>query len=135
MAHILLVEDEPDTRYALAQVLGSVGHKIVEADSAVGASRLLAEREVDLVVCELQLANDQAAHILEEARRHTPRLDTIVICGGGLARSSRNNVAAARTLGAAAILQKPFDSDTLIAVTDNLLEEHRDRHLEPVAGG
>lgn len=135
MAHILLVEDEPDTRYALAQVLSSVGHKVVEADSAAGASELLAERDVDLLVCELQLANDQAMHILAEARQRTPRLDTIVICGGGYARSARNNVAAARTLGAAAILQKPFDSDTLIAVADNLLEEHRDRHLEPAAPG
>jgi CheY-like chemotaxis protein len=108
MAHILLVEDEPDTRYALAQVLSDAGHDIVEADSAADAAPLLEEQDFDLLICELQLAHNQS-----------PRLDVIGICGGGLARSA-HHVAAAKAAGAVAILQKPFDSETLVAAAARL---------------
>ena len=119
MAHILLVEDEPDTRYALAQVLSNAGHDIVEADSAADAAPLLEEQDFDLLICELQLAHDQAAAILERASRQIPRLGVIGICGGGLARSA-HHIAAAKAAGAVAILHKPFDSETLVAAAERL---------------
>ena len=124
MAHILLVEDEPDTRYALAQVLSSAGHEIVEAGSAADAAQLLAGADVDLLVCELQLSGGQAPGILDEARKRKPRLDVIAICGGGLAGSARH-VEAARAAGVAAVLHKPFDSETLVAVAEHLLGHGR----------
>jgi CheY-like chemotaxis protein len=122
MAHILLVEDEPDTRYALAQVLSNAGHDIVEADSAADASPLLEEQEFDLLICELQLAHDQASRILDQARRQTKRPGMIAISGGGLAGSARH-VATAKALGVAAILHKPFDSETLVAAAQRLSED------------
>jgi DNA-binding NtrC family response regulator len=124
MAHILLVEDEPDTRYALAQVLSSAGHDIVEADSADDAAELLAQKDVDLLVCELQLSHGQAPGILDEVRKRNPTLDVIAICGGGLAGSARH-VEAARAAGVAAVLHKPFDSETLVAVAEHLLNGGR----------
>jgi len=125
MANILLVEDEPDTCYALAQVLSSAGHDIVEADSAPDAAERLAEQDFDLLVCELQLSHGQASEVLDHARQQTPRPRVIAICGGGLAGSAQH-VAAAKALGAAAILQKPFDSETLIAAARLLSEARKD---------
>jgi DNA-binding NtrC family response regulator len=119
MAYILLVEDEPETRYALAQVLRDAGHDVDEADSAADAAPLLEEQDFDLVICELQLAHDQAAIILEQARRHTPRVGVIGIYGGGLAGSA-HHVATAKAAGAVAILHKPFDSETLVAAAARL---------------
>jgi len=125
MANILLVEDEPDTCYALAQVLSSAGYDIVEADSAPGAARRLAEQDFDLLVCELQLSHGQASTILDQARQRSPRPRVIAICGGGLAGSAQH-VAAAKALGAAAVLHKPFDSDTLIAAARLLSDARTD---------
>jgi CheY-like chemotaxis protein len=119
MAQILLVEDEPETRYALAQVLSNAGHDISEADSAPSAARLLARQEFDLLICELQLSHGQASAILDQAHRQPHRPTVIAICGGGLAGSAQH-VANAKALGATTILHKPFDSETLIAATQCL---------------
>src|SRR5277367_1101670 len=94
MANILLVEDEPDTRYALAQVLSSADHDIVEADSAPDAAERLAEQDFDLLVCELQLSHGQASEVLDQARQRTPQPRVIAICGGGLAGSAQHVTAA-----------------------------------------
>jgi DNA-binding NtrC family response regulator len=121
MAHILLVEDEPETCYALAQVMNDAGHALTEADSAASAGRLLAEYKFDLLICELQLAHGQAPAILAEAQRRAPRLGLVAIGGDGLAGSARD-MAQATALGAAAILHKPFESETLLAAIERVLD-------------
>lgn len=121
MATILVVEDEPEIRYALSRVLVSAGHEVTEVERAEDCALLLNEQRFDLMICDLQLAHDQARQVLAQARPQAAELAVLAITGGGLAASA-SNVERAKALGASVILHKPFDSETLIAVAERLLE-------------
>jgi two-component system cell cycle response regulator len=120
MARILVVEDEPETRYALTQVLSGRGHRLVEADGAAATVERLGEQAFDLLICDLHMAHGQGVAVLAEVRRQRPDLEVLAIAGGGLA-GGIDRIAQAKALGATVILHKPFDSETLIAAAERLL--------------
>lgn len=121
MARILLIEDEPDTSYALAQVLGTAGHEVDEVDSATSGLERLADQTYDLVICDLQLSHGQAPTLLRAASEAAPAPVVVAVAGGGLA-GAKEQVRQARALGAQAVLYKPFESDTLLGMVEGLLD-------------
>jgi len=86
MARILLIEDEPDTSYALTAVLCGAGHDVDTADGVGSALERLADQPYDLMVCDLQLAHNQASVVLAAAQ--TADLGAVAISGGGLAAAA-----------------------------------------------
>jgi DNA-binding response OmpR family regulator len=119
MARILLIEDEPDTSYALTQVLGGAGHDVDAVDAIGSARERLDTQTYDLMICDLQLAHGQAAALLAAAR--STELDAIAISAGGLATSA-DQLRTAKALGAAGVLHKPFETETLLAAVARVLE-------------
>ena len=118
MARILLVEDEPDTSYALTAVLGGAGYDVDTADDVESALERLADQSYDLMVCDLQLAHNQASVVLAAAQ--TAELGAVAISGGGLAAAA-DQLRQAKALGAAGVLYKPFESETLLATVERVL--------------
>jgi DNA-binding NtrC family response regulator len=121
MARILLIEDEPDTSYALTQVLSGAGHDVDEADSAESGLERLADQAYDLMICDLQLAHGQAPALLEAAREAASWTAAVAVSGGGLA-GAIEQVRQAKALGAAGVLHKPFESETLLTVVERVLD-------------
>ncbi|MBV8170040.1 MAG: response regulator [Alphaproteobacteria bacterium] len=119
MARILLIEDEPDTSYALTAVLNGAGYDVDTADGAESALERLADQPYDLMVCDLQLAHNQASAVLAAAR--TAELDAVAISGGGLAAAA-DQLRQAKALGAAGVLYKPFETATLLATVERVLD-------------
>jgi DNA-binding NtrC family response regulator len=72
------------------------------------------------MICELQLAHDQAPALLAAARQ-TPGLAVIAIGGGGLA-GAQDQIRRATAQGARGVLHKPFETDTLLAVVERVLD-------------
>jgi DNA-binding NtrC family response regulator len=118
MARILLIEDEPDTSYALTQVLVGAGHAVDTDDGAASALERLGDRPYDLMICDLQLAHNQASALLAAAR--AAALDVVAISGGGLATSA-DQLRQAQALGAAGVLHKPFETETLLTAVERVL--------------
>jgi CheY-like chemotaxis protein len=54
---ILLVEDEPESRYALARILRHHGYDVMEAADGDEALGLLAKSQFDLVITDLVMPN------------------------------------------------------------------------------
>jgi two-component system KDP operon response regulator KdpE len=52
---VLVIDDEPPIRRFLRTSLGASGYRIVEAEDAAGAMRLLASEKPDLVILDLGL--------------------------------------------------------------------------------
>ncbi len=133
MAHLLVIDDEPETRYAISQVLASAGHTVDEAADGWNADRMMAARAYDGIICDLLLPNGIGLHLIRAARRLMPRVAVICVTGDGLAASA-DHAARAKALDATAILRKPFDFDTLLDVVEQSLNP-TDEPAHPAISG
>ena len=105
MSRVLVVDDEPAIRFALAEMLGDRGHDVVEVASGDQALPHLAD--VDVVVTDLAMPGLDGLGLLREARRRVPGLPVIVLT----ARGSEKSAVEAMRAGAEDYLTKPFDVD------------------------
>ena len=126
MPRILLIDDDALLRRMLRLTLESLGHTVDEAaDGDEGLARFGAEPP-DLVLTDLIMPGKEGMETIIELRRDYPDVKVIAMSGG------RSGVIeflkAARLLGAAAILQKPFTTEVLAAAIATAL-------APPAAGG
>ena len=104
---VLLVEDEPDVRELTAEHLRDFGYRVLEADNAAAALRLVqAGTHIDLLLTDFGLPGGMNGRQLAEAvlQRHVG-LPVIVITG----------YAAGEPMRGMEVLRKPFE---LAALTD-----------------
>ncbi len=114
MARILIVDDEPETRYALSRVLDSAGHEVLDASTAQDALDRIESTDVDAVLCDIHLPDDGGVTLVAEVARRYPGVAVVAIARSGLAASARQLDRAQRS-GAVEVLHTPFDGDTLVA--------------------
>ncbi|WP_460448522.1 response regulator [Alsobacter sp. SYSU BS001988] len=55
MRHILVVEDQPDNRQILRDLLGAAGYELTEAENGRDALEAVAQRRPDLILMDIQL--------------------------------------------------------------------------------
>src|SRR5260370_7271648 len=61
---VVVVDDEPPIRRFLRTSLGASGYRIVEAEDAAGAARLLAGEKPDLVILDLGLPDKSGLELI-----------------------------------------------------------------------
>ena len=66
---VLVIEDDPDRRKALTELVGGVDVKVVAADSREAAFAELDSRSFDCVVLDLGLADGEGFGVLEKVKR------------------------------------------------------------------
>jgi signal transduction histidine kinase/CheY-like chemotaxis protein len=108
MAHILVVDDDPDVRWITAEDLREIGYVVTEADSGHAAIAIF-ERDdpCDLMVVDLVMAGLSGVDTVRLARRIRP--DLRVLYSSGYADMSRFE----QDIGNEVLLKKPFRLDTL----------------------
>ncbi len=112
-ATILVVEDEPSIQELIAASLQHSGHKVLRADSAEDAMRLVNETLPDVVLLDWMLpgiSGIQYARSLRSAER-TRDLPIIMLT----ARSEEHDKVAGLDAGADDYLTKPFSPRELLA--------------------
>ncbi|MEI7530162.1 MAG: response regulator, partial [Elusimicrobiota bacterium] len=67
MARILIVDDEPDMRLAVRNVLKLRGHDVMEAGDGPAALEILAGEDVDLMLLDIRLPGMDGIEVLEKA--------------------------------------------------------------------
>jgi DNA-binding NtrC family response regulator len=110
MATVLVVDDDAGIRESAALALRKAGHRVLEADSASAALRLLREHRADVVVSDIYMPGEDGLVLLQAVaeRRDPPRVILIT------ARGSVETTALAHRIGAFDYLAKPFDLEQLI---------------------
>ena len=84
--HILLVEDNDDTRILLARLLEREGHRIQaagscqEADSAVKNASM---EPFQVLISDLDLPDGSGLEVVQRAKAHTPKMKAIALSGYG----------------------------------------------------
>ncbi len=121
MASILLVDDNNALRTVLRRCLVEAGHEVVDASDGEAGSRLYHQQPTDLVICDLYMPHKDGLELIPELRR-AGGTRIIAISGEGLTGFG-SLLPIARTLGAALVLQKPFDGATLLAAVETVLAE------------
>ena len=109
MPHLLIVEDEPTTSWALAEGLSDDGFTVDTFRSAEEALAWLERNDGDLVITDLRLpglGGLELARKLSRGRRARP---VIVLTAEGGAETARE----LRRAGVADVFPKPFHIDAL----------------------
>lgn len=122
MAHVLLIEDDPDVAQLLESVLEKHGHAVTcVGDGAAGLAKMDGILPPpDIVITDILMPVQEGIETIMAIRRTNNVLPIIAISGGG--RTKRLDfLKTAEKLGANAVLAKPFRPVDLIQMIDKLL--------------
>lgn len=108
MSHVLIVEDDRDTRTMMAAWIGTQGYAVSQAGSLQEARAKLAAHEPDLVLLDLHLPDGSGLALLRDAKG-APACDVVLITGYATLDTSIE----AMRLGAVDYLLKPVSSQQL----------------------
>ncbi|MFO0759686.1 MAG: response regulator [Byssovorax sp.] len=121
-AHILLAEDDREMRSLIAAQLRDDGHHVIETQDGMQLIRAATRFEAamlpfDLLITDIRMPGWSGLEALDHLRRAGMALPVIVMTAFGDARLH----ALAKDLGAAVVLDKPFDLDALRVAVAKLL--------------
>jgi CheY-like chemotaxis protein len=117
-ARILVAEDDPELRCLLASSLREDGYEVVEAENSIELLQRLEpaflrstvtsiRREFDLVISDIHMRWFSALAVLTPFRKRDPVTPLILIAS----LEDEVTLDEARSLGAAAVIEKPVDLD------------------------
>jgi CheY-like chemotaxis protein len=117
---ILVIEDDPIMREALADWLKAAGYGVrTAADGSAGLAAVKAAPPA-LVVTDIHMPGTNGATVISELKQHYPQV--VVIAISGLFNSGHGlDADAAIALGAARALAKPFKRADLLRALAELL--------------
>ena len=110
MPRILIVDDEPDMRLAVRNVLKLRGYEISEAGDGPSALEMARENRPDLVLLDIRLPGMDGIEVLEGLKKIDETLPVVMITGYGHIQSAVDVM----KLGASEYLQKPFENAQLV---------------------
>lgn len=107
---VLVVDDEPPIRRLLRTSLAAAGYRVVEAEDAASAMRLLAAEKPDLLILDLGLPDQSGLELITEVRK-TSSVPIVVLS----ARHDERSKVEALDRGADDYVSKPFGMAELAA--------------------
>ena len=121
MAHILIVEDTPDFRLMMREILETAGHQVAEAENGSGAIRQLEHGRYDLIVTDVVMPESDGIELIRTLARQGVTIPIVAVSGGGRNLPAAVSLALTEAAGAHRTLFKPFRAAELIATVDELL--------------
>jgi signal transduction histidine kinase/CheY-like chemotaxis protein len=115
---VLLVEDDPDNREAMAALLGLGGFEVTSADCGVAGVRAFAGEHFDLVLTDLGLPDMDGWQVAREIKQNAPATPVALITGWGL-NLDRDEI---RRRGVDLLVKKPLDPHGFLGEIENLLQ-------------
>jgi CheY-like chemotaxis protein len=116
---VLLVEDDPDIRDIVQDVLEAEGYDVVPASHGRQALEFLSgareSERPDLVILDMMMPLVDGRHVLEAIRNNQLMSSVPVVVMSAVAHE--------KPAGAAAFLRKPFSLDTLFDAVHTLVDE------------
>jgi len=120
MAVILIVDDNDDSRWVLAQVVGRERHQILEARDGHEAVELFRARRPDVVLLDLYMPEQDGFDTLRILRREFPK-SRIIAVSAGWSIGGKDGLRLARELGADLTIRKPIDIEAVRTAVSELL--------------
>jgi len=118
MIRILIIDDDMETRSILEQTLTSVGYDVCTVSDGKEGLAELSIQPADLILTDLFMPNQDGLETITEIRKRFPQSPIIAMSGGSIV--SQSMLAVAKQLGAARVLEKPFDIETLLYTVETV---------------
>lgn len=122
MKTILIIEDNPEIRENLSEILELDGYKVLSAaDGLEGAS--MAKKELpNLILCDIMMPNLDGYGVLHTLSRNpdTMRIPFIFLT----AKAEKIDIRKGMSLGADDYIVKPFDETDLLTAVENRLKKY-----------
>jgi DNA-binding NtrC family response regulator len=118
---ILIVDDEPSLRRALARLLLSRGMAVITADDGAKAMQVLSEQQVDVALVDLMMPQVDGLQLLEHVKAHHAEVEVIIMTAFADVETAVKAVRA----GAYHFLTKPFRSNDEVVLTVSKAVERR----------
>ncbi|MBW3625242.1 MAG: response regulator [Armatimonadetes bacterium] len=107
---VLIVEDEPDARMMLAEVLEVSGYPVLEAGTCRAALERMEEQPVALAIIDLRLPDGDGLDLMRELKEINPDLVPIITTGNATLQTAVE----ALNQGVYAYLLKPYEPQALL---------------------
>lgn len=120
MARILVLDDDPEIRDLLRDVLESDGYEVDEAPDGREGVRLYREHPADLVIVDIYMPEVEGIETILELGKQYPEFRCIAMTGGGMT-SDFACLQHAEQFGASRTFTKPFEIDELLEAVRELL--------------
>jgi DNA-binding response OmpR family regulator len=117
MAHLLLCDDSPVERVALAQFLRGQGYDVDEAGDGDAALSHLKNRAVDLLLLDLQMPQLDGFAVLRYLQEHRRALPVILLSGMPL-HKIQHKMHGLPTPELPPLLIKPIDPEQLLGIVE-----------------
>ncbi|EMI16516.1 multi-sensor signal transduction histidine kinase [Rhodopirellula maiorica SM1] len=118
---ILIIEDNPDTRANLRDILELDGHEVVVASSFDESRAVARTNKVGLVITDRRLPEGMIEEFLPEVKEDSANADIIVVTGFG---DMQSTIAALR-LGVTDYVIKPIIPDDIRSIVKRIAEKKR----------
>lgn len=120
---VLVVDDFQDVRESLAEVLEDCGKQVFTAENGKQAIDIIKQNPINLIISDILMPEMDGLELIQETRKLHPDMKFILISGGSRYNDQFDYLEMSKTLtGIDTLLQKPFDTEELVAMVDNLLD-------------
>jgi DNA-binding NtrC family response regulator len=120
-AHLLLVDDDPNTLASLSRAFRLAGHEATVCDNATRAVELLRTETFDLILSDVVMPGRSGLELLEDLKKAGVKTPIILISG----QANIEMAVKATKLGALDFLEKPLSTDKLLLTVENALRLSR----------
>lgn len=107
---LLVVDDEADLREIISMELEYFGAKVFQAESVKKALEILDTHSIDLIISDIRMPGSSGIDLLKSVRKKNASLPSIILITG----FADLDTAEALSLGAEALVYKPFDMEELL---------------------
>ena len=115
---ILVADDEQAIRTLLVHWLERAGHRVTAAETGAVAVLLLEGQRFDLLITDVVMPEGDGLELIGAFRKAQPSAHILAISGGGRYLPREDCLKIARSLGAHAVVMKPFNWGQLQAGID-----------------
>lgn len=122
MPQIVVIDDDAMVRTAVTRILEAEGFQVALAGDGREGLRLMRSLQPRLVITDIIMPEMEGIETIREMRREHSDLKIMAISGGAR-MGNANFLDMARTMGADAIMEKPFEPEDLVAKVRQLLGE------------
>ena len=120
-AHLLLVDDDPNTLASLSRAFRLAGHEATVCDSAARALELLRTETFDVILSDVVMPGKSGLELLEDIKHAGVKTPIVLISG----QANIEMAVRATKLGALDFLEKPLSTDKLLVTVENALRLSR----------
>ena len=118
--NLLIVDDDLRQRELLEEVFVAQGYSVTACSNGQDALLNLENQKFDTVITDLKMPHINGTEVLKACQRQEPEMPVIIITGHG----SIDSAIDAMKTGAYDYIQKPFDPEELVLVTQKAVNHY-----------